>query len=79
MEDGSSDIKRRGLSEVVSDCVRRWFQETLKEAKAGDLNMQILVAQMYYNGYGVPLDAQKVFFFEIYILLYVCLVLCYLF
>ena len=60
MEDSSSERKRSCLSEVVSDCVRRWFQETLKEAKAGDLNMQILVAQMYYSGYGVPVDAQKV-------------------
>uniref|UniRef100_A0A164SZ79 Uncharacterized protein n=1 Tax=Daucus carota subsp. sativus TaxID=79200 RepID=A0A164SZ79_DAUCS len=59
MEDSSSERKRSCLSEVVSDCVRRWFQETLKEAKAGDLNMQILVAQMYYSGYGVPVDAQK--------------------
>nr|DAD28149.1 TPA_asm: hypothetical protein HUJ06_029617 [Nelumbo nucifera] len=47
------------LSEVVSDCVRRWFQDTLKEAKAGDSGMQVLVGQMYYSGYGVPRDAQK--------------------
>ncbi|XP_010256999.1 PREDICTED: uncharacterized protein LOC104597244 [Nelumbo nucifera] len=47
------------LSEVVSDCVKRWFQDTLKEAKAGDSAMQILVGQMYYSGYGVPRDAQK--------------------
>lgn len=48
------------LSEVVSDCVKRWFKDTLKEAKAGDVNMQVLVGQMYYSGYGVPRDAQKV-------------------
>eukprot|EP00262_Sarcandra_glabra_P008320 TRINITY_DN21733_c0_g1_i1.p1 TRINITY_DN21733_c0_g1~~TRINITY_DN21733_c0_g1_i1.p1 ORF type:complete len:150 (+),score=20.85 TRINITY_DN21733_c0_g1_i1:164-613(+) len=47
------------LSEVVSDCVRRWFQDTLKEAKAGDSAMQVLVGQMYYSGYGVPRDIQK--------------------
>ena len=52
--------ERQKLSRVVSDCVRRWFQDTLKEAKAGDLAMQVLVGQMYYNGYGVPKDAQKV-------------------
>ncbi|XP_057513023.1 uncharacterized protein LOC130795075 [Actinidia eriantha] len=50
---------RQKLSRVVSDCVRRWFQDTLKEAKAGDLAMQVLVGQMYYNGYGVPKDTQK--------------------
>ncbi|KAL3531626.1 hypothetical protein ACH5RR_005147 [Cinchona calisaya] len=47
------------LSEVVSECVKRWFSDTLKEAKAGDVNMQVLVAQMYFNGYGVSRDAQK--------------------
>ncbi|KAL9303711.1 hypothetical protein ACSQ67_020974 [Phaseolus vulgaris] len=47
------------LSEVVADCVKRWFRDALKEAKAGDINMQVLVGQMYYSGYGVPRDAQK--------------------
>ncbi|KAF2306500.1 hypothetical protein P3X46_005078 [Hevea brasiliensis] len=50
---------RLPLSEVVSDCVKRWFKDTLKEAKAGDINMQVLVGQMYYSGYGIPRDAQK--------------------
>ncbi|KAK4418873.1 hypothetical protein Salat_2300100 [Sesamum alatum] len=50
---------RLPLSEVVSDCTQRWFQDTLKEAKAGDVNMQVLVGQMYYSGYGVPKDADK--------------------
>ncbi|KAI9115806.1 hypothetical protein K1719_013475 [Acacia pycnantha] len=50
------------LSDVVADCVKRWFRDTLKEAKAGDINMQVLVGQMYWhcNGYGVPKDDQKV-------------------
>ncbi|KAI9115986.1 hypothetical protein K1719_012916 [Acacia pycnantha] len=47
------------LSDVVADCVKRWFRDTLKEAKAGDINMQVLVGQMYSNGYGVPKDDQK--------------------
>ncbi|KAF8396991.1 hypothetical protein HHK36_018629 [Tetracentron sinense] len=51
--------KRVPLSEVVSDCVKRWFEDALKEAKAGDLAMQVLVGQMYFSGYGVPRDAQK--------------------
>ncbi|BBH06320.1 hypothetical protein Prudu_017947 [Prunus dulcis] len=61
METESSSKKeinhRLPLSEVVSDCIKRWFKDTLKEAKAGDINMQVLVGQMYYNGYGVPRDA----------------------
>ncbi|KAJ1417735.1 Tetratricopeptide-like helical domain superfamily [Sesbania bispinosa] len=44
---------RTPLSKVVADCAKRWFQETLKEAKAGDIAMQVLVGQMFYSGYGV--------------------------
>ncbi|MBA0572369.1 hypothetical protein Golob_002714 [Gossypium lobatum] len=58
--ESSSASQRLPLSEVVSDCVKRWFKDSLKEAKAGDVNMQVLVGQMYYSGYGVPRDAQKV-------------------
>ncbi|KAJ7961143.1 Sel1-like protein [Quillaja saponaria] len=50
------------LSEVVSDCANRWFKEALKEAKAGNVNMQVLVGQMYHSGYGVSRDDQKVCF-----------------
>lgn len=55
----SSETPRVPLSEVVSDCVKRWFRDTLKEAKGGDINMQVLVGQMYFSGYGVARDAQK--------------------
>ncbi|XP_047332194.1 uncharacterized protein LOC124935811 [Impatiens glandulifera] len=57
--DGGKNDNRTPLSLVVSDCVRRWFQDTLKEAKAGDISMQVLVGQMYNNGYGISKDAQK--------------------
>ena len=50
------------LADVVADCVKRWFRDTLKEAKAGDINMQVLVGQMYSSGYGIPRDPQKVTF-----------------
>ncbi|KAM0994472.1 hypothetical protein ACFX15_009630 [Malus domestica] len=53
----SSNEHRVPLSAVVSDCIKRWFKDTLKEAKTGDINMQVLVGQMYYNGYGVARDA----------------------
>ncbi|KAH6815777.1 hypothetical protein C2S51_020597 [Perilla frutescens var. frutescens] len=54
-----AEQRRLPLSEVVSDCVNRWFQDTLKEAKTGDINMQMLVGQMYYCGYGISKDANK--------------------
>lgn len=63
METESSSRKEKNrapLKEVVSECVKRWFKDTLKEAKAGDINMQVLVGQMYYSGYGVPRDAHLV-------------------
>ncbi|KAH0454789.1 hypothetical protein IEQ34_016713 [Dendrobium chrysotoxum] len=53
------------LSDVVADCVRRWFRDTLEEAKTGDAMMQVLVGQMYQSGYGVPRNEQKVRFTRI--------------
>ncbi|KAK7253058.1 hypothetical protein RIF29_37460 [Crotalaria pallida] len=44
---------------VVADCMKRWFLDTLKEAKAGDNAMQVLIGQMYYSGYGVRKDPRK--------------------
>ncbi|KAL5740282.1 hypothetical protein ACOSP7_029157 [Xanthoceras sorbifolium] len=55
----SNENPRVPLSEVVADCVKRWFKDTLKEAKSGDVNMQVLVGQMYYSGYGIARDTQK--------------------
>lgn len=59
-EDGVGGNKK--LSEVVKECISLWFQETLDEANAGDINMQLLLSQMYFNGYGVPKDPAKVSF-----------------
>ncbi|KAF5795047.1 putative tetratricopeptide-like helical domain superfamily [Helianthus annuus] len=59
MDESSSTNRRIPLAEVVLECSRRWFQDTLKEAKAGDTSMQVLVGQMYCSGYGVVKDAQK--------------------
>ncbi|MFS7961066.1 putative tetratricopeptide-like helical domain superfamily [Helianthus anomalus] len=59
MDESSSMDRRIPLAEVVLECSRRWFQDTLKEAKAGDTSMQVLVGQMYCSGYGVVKDAQK--------------------
>ncbi|XP_074578421.1 uncharacterized protein LOC141834925 [Curcuma longa] len=47
------------LKDVVVDCTHRWFQDALKEAKAGDAAMQVLVGQMYQSGYGVSKNEQK--------------------
>lgn len=70
--------ERLPLSMVVAECVKRWFQDTLKEARNGDAAMQVLVGQMYQSGYGVPRNEQKVrsfcclygdfFFFNLFML-----------
>ncbi|KAL1197041.1 hypothetical protein V5N11_024835 [Cardamine amara subsp. amara] len=52
-------VKKTRETQVVEDCVRRWFQDTLKEAKSGDVGMQVLVGQMYCSGYGIPKDEHK--------------------
>ncbi|KAG6491900.1 uncharacterized protein LOC122005223 [Zingiber officinale] len=59
MEDPKRMDPRDPLKDVVADCTRRWFQDALKEAKAGDVAMQIMVGQMYHVGYGVPINEQK--------------------
>ncbi|KAL4291618.1 hypothetical protein GQ457_14G026470 [Hibiscus cannabinus] len=57
--DSWDDPDRIPLARLVSELVKVWFEDALKEAKAGDTNMQILVGQMYCSGYGVPKDVQK--------------------
>ncbi|PSS32506.1 Peptide chain release factor 1 like [Actinidia chinensis var. chinensis] len=63
MEESSRrTVEERGrvpLATVVSDCVKRWFEDTLTQAKGGDAAMQVLVGQMYCSGYGIPRDAKK--------------------
>uniref|UniRef100_A0ACD5XEZ9 Uncharacterized protein n=2 Tax=Avena sativa TaxID=4498 RepID=A0ACD5XEZ9_AVESA len=56
---GMQEDDRVPLAEVVLDCTRRWFQDTLKEARAGDAAMQVLVGQMYRSGYGVNKNEHK--------------------
>ncbi|CAN6289727.1 unnamed protein product [Urochloa humidicola] len=56
---GLQEDERVPLAEVVSDCTRRWFQDALKEARAGDITMQVLVGQMYRSGYGVNKNENK--------------------
>ncbi|RRT79793.1 hypothetical protein B296_00018929 [Ensete ventricosum] len=62
MDERERQQGRVPLKDVVADCTRRWFQDALKEARAGDAAMQVLVGQMYHSGYGVPRNEQKVRF-----------------
>lgn len=55
-------LEKGPLADVVANCVKRWFQDTLKEAKSGNTAMQVLVGQMYSSGYGTVKDTQMVKF-----------------
>ena len=57
---GSSESTRRSLKDVVTSCEKEWFIDTQTKAKEGDVQMQILLAQMYLRGYGTQQDSQLV-------------------
>jgi len=54
--------KATPLKEVVANCEQRWFEQTLKAAKNGDISSQCLVGQMFCSGYGVAANPKKVRF-----------------
>jgi len=51
--------KATPLKEVVANCEQRWFEQTLKAAKNGDISSQCLVGQMFCSGYGVAANPKK--------------------
>jgi hypothetical protein len=48
------------LKQVVAECERQWFDQTLKAAKAGETAMQTLVGQMLCSGYGASVNVKEV-------------------
>jgi hypothetical protein len=48
------------LKVVVAVCEKQWFENALKAAKCGEVEMQSLVGQMFSSGYGVAVDAKQV-------------------
>ena len=51
---------RRSLKDVVTNCEKEWFNDTRTKAKDGEVQMQMLLAQMYLAGYGTKQDPQLV-------------------
>jgi len=49
---------RAPLSAVVTDAVKRWFQDAEREAERGDVKQQALLAQMLTEGYGCAADPE---------------------
>ena len=46
------------LSVVVTDAVKRWYQDAEREAARGDVKQQALLAQMLTEGYGCRADPE---------------------
>lgn len=44
------------LGIVVEDAVKRWFEETYRNAQRGDVKQQALLGQMLAEGYGCQRD-----------------------
>ena len=51
---------RRSLKDVVTSCEKEWFNDTRTKANEGEVQMQILLAQMYLAGYGTKQDSELV-------------------
>jgi len=46
------------LKQLITEAVRRWFEDTLIEAQRGDVKQQALLGQMYAEGYGCTKNAK---------------------
>lgn len=46
------------LKMVVTEAVKRWFEDTHQEAQRGDVKQQALLGQMYAEGYGCEKDSK---------------------
>jgi TPR repeat protein len=52
-------IERSSLSCVVSDAVKRWYNEAEREASRGDVKAMALLGQMLMEGYGCDVDMER--------------------
>lgn len=52
-------IERSTLSSVVSDAVKRWYNEAEREASRGDVKAMALLGQMLMEGYGCDVDVER--------------------
>ncbi|GMH45137.1 hypothetical protein BSKO_13094 [Bryopsis sp. KO-2023] len=50
------EVKSVQLSYVVQDAVKRWFDDTYRDAQRGDVKQQALLGQMLAEGYGCQRD-----------------------
>ena len=46
------------LSVIVTDAVKRWYQDAEREAARGDVKQQALLGQMLAEGYGCSADSE---------------------
>lgn len=46
------------LGTVIEDAVKRWFEDTYRDAQRGDVKQQALLGQMLAEGYGCEQDIE---------------------
>lgn len=46
------------LGTVIEDAVKRWFEDTYRDAQRGDVKQQALLGQMLAEGYGCEQDME---------------------
>mmetsp|Transcript_2414 Transcript_2414/g.8389 ORF Transcript_2414/g.8389 Transcript_2414/m.8389 type:complete len:164 (+) Transcript_2414:284-775(+) len=52
-------LEKGPLSEVVNNAVRRWFRDTARVAKNGDIHQSAMLGQMLSEGYGCTKNDAK--------------------
>ena len=52
-------VHKGPLKAVMADAVQRWFMDTLRNARNGDLNQAALLAEMLATGYGCVKDLDE--------------------
>jgi TPR repeat protein len=64
MQSFDSDVRYEpvhsgNLKDVMANAIERWFIDTLRNAKNGDVNQAALLAEMLATGYGCNKDAEE--------------------
>ena len=55
----TAPVHSGSLKAVMADAVQRWFIDTLRNARNGDMNQAALLAEMLAEGYGCVKDLEE--------------------
>jgi len=57
--ESNEPVHTGSLKTVMADAIQRWFVDTLRNAKNGDINQAALLAEMLATGYGCNKDPDE--------------------